>query len=88
MVLDAVVTVTLTALSDADARVMPIVTGVGPSRVSQLSVMALGVATMEADEVTVRVATTTRAVPVEGVNVRFTVWPLVAPVQPEAMVKL
>jgi hypothetical protein len=70
---DAVVTATLTALSDADARVMPTVAGVGPSNVSQLSVMALGVATIDAEEVTVSVTVTVTAVPVTGVNVRCSV---------------
>ena len=72
MALDAVVTATFTELSDADASVMPTVTGVGPSSVSQLRVIALGVATIDAEEVTVSVAFTTRAVPLAGVNVRCT----------------
>jgi hypothetical protein len=71
--LEAVLTATLTELSDADARVIPTVTGVGPSSVSQLSVTALGVATMDAEEVTVSVTVTVTAVPVTGVNVRCNV---------------
>ena len=73
MALDAVVTATLTALSDDDARVIPTVTGAGPRSVSQLSVMALGLATMDAEEVTVKVAVTCSGVPDAGVNVRCTV---------------
>jgi hypothetical protein len=81
------VAVTFTALP-VTAWVIPTIPAVGPSSVSQLRVKELGFATRVALVVTASVAVTVRAVPVAGVNVSVTCWPLVAPAQPEAIVKL
>ena len=60
---------------------------VGPADVSQLSASVLELAVSTAP-VTFRVAFTVRGVPVAGVKVITTTWPLVAPAQPAAMLKL